>query len=1377
MLKIELQELTAFFFPSDVVKCKKDRSSGAQQCPVCASPKNHEGKSLVDVPSASLTCTKPAIHDSLKLKNLTVPDDGDFNSISPKEFIAPIGSMVLNMTDQAGSRGNLVCNIQKPKEMSPISFDKDGNSTVLKTAFSAFLVCGIDYEHIQQLWSILALYSNSPLKLERSALATNMPFISYKYKQIYSEKDELFTNIETELRAEPPWLMQSKVALQLDRTATTLNTLHIQYFTDAQIILPSADKRGVRNNWAIISRDNKTQTEHTVLVGGTVELECQAIGEPAPAVEWILADGSKVRAPYISEDGRIIVVKTGTFTLRTADTFDTGLYHCIGTNYNDADTLTFRITVVDPYVEHSNVNGAQLSTFVGSTLYLPCTSTAVPDASISWVLPEHAILHHSVRNKHIFDNGTLKIQGVTEQDSGYFRCVAANQYGVDLLVFQVLVRKDETALKKKQIVVGEWEEGDGSGNAMLASAKTEKHPLATLAPLTANQESAASAFRNRIAQTAHERNGYRNMTFRHYRDKISKRLRGHRRQFVSSARRVDPQRWAAFLEKTKRKSTLMENQGEVATNPPIEVHTFSELPGIEEETSGDLVSLDKEFMIPVTETVPVSTLRRATENIVTAGPEMTTRNTPAIKTSLLASEAVTPLPYPFSQSLSSDSRRPQTYLKPTVTNSWERSDLSLISASGVKQSTHQQMHIIQNITTHTPQALQQYGRRRKISGRRQIVRPGRIPSMKEHRYDLGRPGSGSTAVVADVQLNMKYMSNLPTLNNLSSSINPFSPEAPLSSPSITNMPLEHLAGTQQNTMFLRKEENEASERDEDTTVMTFIMKDTTDTPEWKLQSSAPFQTGTDTVQPFTIRLPTTATHTAHVATDTTYTVSTKVSSTLESVSPSIKPRTSPEDSQRGKITWELLFGNGAQKEVLKKRPKQTDKFPSTEVSTMPPKTTTSLSVFRMSPLHFMPISTGGNHSNGFLSLNKAIHYGNAKSEHLPTAKLHSSSNPATSATKEMDVTHLKPTVRPIIAPQTDTKITKNKTYRMGKKRGQKRKRPLMTSISQSMTAGHSTAAILPMNTAMPVATTVKSLTMPTSPMPAKPLSESVSAVSMAEVPALWILNTPDAPQLTPAAAMQTLATPVMWRNSQSAMLPQSPTTPIQTTPQLSKPFSTPSTRPATAWVAAGSEPAQQIEATATAGEQSWPKPEKSVTQDDHVVQPTFPARSVSSASAASTDITPASTQHPTPPPALTAVVPSAHNERTNSPLWGAVKLWQKPSAKVTERVNMLAINTLTMLKSSQIATPHVPVWGSDKDSSVKGWSEKRQDQETTTPIPIALDSLSRNHVAKPRIIGGKLAAFTVLANSDAFIPCEATGNPYPTIQWTKISTGKLDKPL
>ncbi|NWX47639.1 IGS10 protein, partial [Steatornis caripensis] len=1048
------------------------------------------------------------------------------------------------------------------------------------------------------------------------------------------------------------------------------------------------------------------------------------------------------------EDGRITVVKTGAFTLRTADTFDAGLYHCIGTNYNDADALTFRITVVDPYVEHNSVNGAQLSAFVGGTLDLPCTSTAVPDAAISWVLPQHVILHHSVRNKHIFDNGTLRIQGVTERDSGYFRCVAANRYGVDLLVFQVLVRKDETMLKKKHVAAGEWEEGDGSGNVLLASAATQKHPLATLATLTANQESAASASRDQVAQSARKRNSYGKMTYRHYGDKISRRFRGHRRQFVSSARRVDPQRWAAFLEKTKRNSTLIENRGGVATKPPIQVRKFSKVPRDEEETSGDLISPEEEFMIPVTEAATIPPLGRAMGSGGTAGPPMTASSTPAWKTSLLLAEAVSPLPSPFARSVSPGSRRPQTYLKPTTANSWGRSDLSQISANAIRQSTvsngtsrtsalfpagqrwvysgegnnqhlpsvsatrmthvtdtskpvpsqnavdklhaftesvdkistktdhqasvvtvshpspqfghiyshstqkrvtpkppldptittQQQIPIIHDVTTHAPQAQQQYGRQRKISSRRRTVRPGRIPSMKEHRYNFGRPGSvrGSTVVAADVQQSMKYVSNLPTLNNSSSSINTFSPEAPLSSPSTTNMPLERQAGTRQNTAFLREEKNKASARRNATTaVMPLITKGTHRTPQWKPESSAPLRTNTDSVQPSSMRQLTTAIHTAHATTEITHTVSTKMSSTLESVSPSIKPRTSAQNTQRGKITWEHLLGNDAQDDVLQRLPQQqTDTLLSTEVSTTLPKTTAAISMSKMSAPHFMPISPGGNHSTGFLSLKEPIHYGSGKSEeHLPTAKPQSYSNPAARATKEMDVTSLKPTVIPVIPPQTDTR---SKTFRVGRKRGQRRRRPPKTSASQS----HGAAAIPSVNTATPVVTMVKSLTTPTSLTSAKPLSESTSTVSVTEAPALWVLNPQEAPQHAPTAATQTSATPVTRRNGQVATLrpdsriAQSPTTASQATPLLSEAFGATGAQPATVCATPGAEPAQQIKATTTAGEKPHPKMEDRVIQGKHAAQPTLPARTKSStrAPAASADSSPPSARRPTPLP-------------------------------------------------------------------------------------------------------------------------------------------------
>ncbi|NWR51510.1 IGS10 protein, partial [Regulus satrapa] len=858
------------------------------------------------------------------------------------------------------------------------------------------------------------------------------------------------------------------------------------------------------------------------------------------------------------EDGRIIVHKSGALTLRTADVFDTGLYHCISTNHNDADVLTFRITVLDPHVERDGVNGAQLLTALGSTLHLPCTSMAAPDAAVTWVLPEHTILRQSAGNKHILANGTLRVQGVAERDVGYFRCLAANRYGVDLLVFQVLMRQDETALKEKHGALGEWEEGSGS-ELLLRSAAAQRHPSATPATLAAHGESAASAASSQGAQSTRQRNGHGKIPHWPYRDRTGRRFRGHRRQFVSSGRRVDPQRWAALLEKTKKNLMVTDKRGGLTTEPPIQVRKLSEIPKDEEEASGDLIS-PEEFIIPATERSPVSAaLGRATELTIPAGPEETLNPTPARSTSLLPTEPLIPPPSLLPHSVAPASKRPQTLPKPT--DSWERSDLSQISANGVKQSTvpsgtstffpdgqksiysgesdyqnlksasmtpmteptgtskavtpqntadklyiftesvdhvstktdhqvsvatvnapssefgpiyshstqkggtpnpllaststtRQQIRVIQDVPTHPPQLQQHYERRRKISGRRRIVRPGRIPSMKVHRYNFGRPGSarGSTAVATGVQLNMNYVSNVPALNNLSSSISPFSPEAPQSSPSTMNMPLEHAVGTHQNTAFLGEEEKECSARQKAaTTVMSVTEKDT-----------------------------------------------------------------------------------------------------------------------------------------------------------------------ATTATSGLGVMALKPTVSLVITPQTDTRVTKSKILRVGGRRGHRRKRPPKTSAPEHAAAAHSTVATPAASTTNPTVTALMSPAVPPGLAPAKPLPGSVSAVSMTKTPALGIPDSPETPQHRPTAATQT-ATPGTWRNTQSAtLLPGSltahtPTLPLQTTPVTQRntqlatsaaasPAQTPtmgfqispwldeppgatSARPAA--VSVTSVPAQHIRATVPAGEKPY----------------------------------------------------------------------------------------------------------------------------------------------------------------------------------------------
>ncbi|NXL92326.1 IGS10 protein, partial [Alectura lathami] len=861
------------------------------------------------------------------------------------------------------------------------------------------------------------------------------------------------------------------------------------------------------------------------------------------------------------EDGRIVVVGTGTLTLRTADTFDTGLYHCVGTNSKDADILSFRITVVDPYVERSSVNGAQLSASVGGVLYLPCASAAVPDAAISWVLPGRVVLHHSAGNKHIFDNGTLRIQGVTERDSGYFRCVAANQYGADLLIFQVVVRKDKSIPQKVHVAAGEWEESDGSGNAMLASARRQKSSSAPLATLAVEQEPAASAPGGQAAQSAHGRKGRRRTAYHRSRDKMSRRLRGQRRQFGSSARRADPQRWAALLEKAKRNSTLAEQQ--VATKPPAPARKVSKVPVEEEETSGDPLSPEQEFMIPVSERASVFSLRRATGSAAAAGPTMAASSSPT--------GTASPLPAPASLPVSPGSE-PQPQLNPTGPR--ERPDLGQESADGMNRAsrtselfsaqqrpvsaaesnnqrlkpasgtpvtdvtgssqpatsqnpegklqvvtgsagriatkadgqaavatageprpgfgrlyfhsaqkpaapkralgsntfTHQHAQTVQGVVTRAPQAQQQYGRRRKISGRRKIIRPGRIPSLREHRHGFGKQGSarGSTAAAPGVLLNSKYTSSSPALDNLSSSTNPVSPEAPLPSPPTTSMPPEHPAGTVQSTAFLVEESREpAARQGAASTAVPFGTSSAQAAPQREAGPGAPFRSGADRAQPFGTGLPAAAAPTARGAAETAHARSTGTPSAAASAF----PRTSSENSQGGKTSGERVFENATDTEVLRKLPKQqTDALPAAEVPALPPDAAAATPAAPASPLQLAAVPAGTGHSGGFPSASKPAPHGSGKSEEQrPAAQLPSYSTPAAGTTKQMARASLKATAAPSVTPQADTKITRRKAFGVGRKRGQRRRRPPKTSASQSSTAGPSPSAVPPARTAGPPA--------------------------------------------------------------------------------------------------------------------------------------------------------------------------------------------------------------------------------------------------------------------------------------------------------------------
>ncbi|XP_068172931.1 immunoglobulin superfamily member 10 [Antennarius striatus] len=538
---------------SGVLKCKRDRkNTRVQLCPVCQNPAPYHKRQLSLLPSDAFTCTKPWIEPNLKQENISV-DEGEFTPVTPKDFIAPLGSMQLNLTNQFHNDASLSCSVQRPSAFENLtqSFEEERgkNVTLLTVSITSYLVCNIDYEHIQQLWQILATYSDSPMRLERDEMLASSPEMVYRYTEMKTdEEEEIYTGVETAIKASPAWLMQGKVHFQLDRTTTTLSTLHIKYQSVVNLRVENASPKKDRYSWTMIRRDNQTKTEHAVLRGGVAQLDCHVQGEPKPLLEWILPDGNKVRAPYYSDDSRIIITAEGRLTLRDADPSDTGIYRCIATNYLDADILIFRVTILSPDVEEFQVNGVQLFKAVGENLFFDCSSSGNPEASVQWILPDHTVLDKSYRNRKVYENGSLLIQGLTERDRGFYRCLVANHLGVDLLVSQV------TVTEEKSETTTVWD-SDGSVTEMVEKSDHSSYEnIITLSESPSSSPSERNSQESRTVTSDLPYSSFRSQgrgAGQNKRGSSSNRRLWSNRVHDKASRRVDPQKFAELMKKAQ----------------------------------------------------------------------------------------------------------------------------------------------------------------------------------------------------------------------------------------------------------------------------------------------------------------------------------------------------------------------------------------------------------------------------------------------------------------------------------------------------------------------------------------------------------------------------------------------------------------------------------------------------------------------------------------------------------------------------------------------------------------------------------------------------------------------------------------------------------
>lgn len=435
-----------FFFPG-VLKCKKDKAYlDGQLCPMCFSPKHLKKKQLQELEKP--TCNSPIIHTSHRAIS---PEDTESDILTMDEFRQPLGNISLGLSDEHGHQVDLECIVTEPGVHTSVGWDYVNQSQIsANVTLTLDLKCAIDRSSYEKLWRLIAYYSDVPAHLRREIMLSKDPYTSFRYRQDV-EKDALYyTGVKANIAADPPWLMQSSMDLQLNRLQSTSKSVQIILSTHLTEVMEKEYIRQQSRGWVIIESRNNTRTMQTAVVGSPAKINCTIHSSGNESVKWMLPDGSTLKTPYSNVDRMLSASSGGVLEIKSLDHSDSGVYYCIAQVSDDLTILPFRLTVEESSSPPPGGDGVTepVTGFAGRPFFLPCVATGSPDADIHWILPDGSIVNKWINISRIFvaSNGTLIIQHIQLSDNGYYKCVAGNQHGMDTLATKVIITRPQGML-------------------------------------------------------------------------------------------------------------------------------------------------------------------------------------------------------------------------------------------------------------------------------------------------------------------------------------------------------------------------------------------------------------------------------------------------------------------------------------------------------------------------------------------------------------------------------------------------------------------------------------------------------------------------------------------------------------------------------------------------------------------------------------------------------------------------------------------------------------------------------------------------------------------------------------------------------------------
>ncbi|XP_032331696.1 LOW QUALITY PROTEIN: matrix-remodeling-associated protein 5 [Camelus ferus] len=442
-----------------ILKCKKDKAyEGGQLCSMCSSPEKLHKQEIQKL--KDITCQKPSIESPLRQnrsrgseEEQDAEEDSD-NQFPLEGFQYPPWNVSLNMSDEHGNTVSLACDIKKPMDLYKIHLNQtDPQELEINATVALDFECPMTRETYEKLWKLIAYYSEVPVKLHRELALGKDPRLGYQYRQDADDDTLYYTGVRAHVLTEPEWVMQPSIHIQLNRRQSTAKTVLLSYSSQHALTVSAKDARQARSmSWVMIEPGRAVQRAQTVLEGSPCQLSCNVKASESPSIFWVFPDGSVLKAPVEDEHGRFSILTSGWLKIKSTEQSDAGLYQCIARVRGETDQMVYRVLVQTPATPPPDGHTVTVQKDPGESVMLPCRALAIPEAQISWILPNRRIVNDMANTSHAYmlADGTLSIPKVQGSDSGYYRCVAVNQQGADHFTVGVTVHKKGSGRSSKR---------------------------------------------------------------------------------------------------------------------------------------------------------------------------------------------------------------------------------------------------------------------------------------------------------------------------------------------------------------------------------------------------------------------------------------------------------------------------------------------------------------------------------------------------------------------------------------------------------------------------------------------------------------------------------------------------------------------------------------------------------------------------------------------------------------------------------------------------------------------------------------------------------------------------------------------------------------